>query len=523
MLKHISLLLLTTLLIGCTNSLNNSLEQDIKRLDKTLLEQPSIDAAKRLQIDSLYRASALAQDAYPVYLKLYEEYRSYNYDTALLYCHYMHEEASTPFRQAQVQLCQAFVYLSGGLFKEAADILEQWHSTDTTLLKEYYITYARLLWDMADNAQGDIGALYNNQGLELSALLQTHLSPQDTLTYWYNKAVSDLREGNEHRSMERCLMALRGTTASTHDKAIVTSTLAHLYRMTGDNDQALHYYIEAAICDIRSSTYETVALRNVAELLYERGETQLADRYIHMAMHDANRYHARYRQVSIAQSLPIIEQKMLSTIRQQQQLARSLLIIVGILLLGGGVGIGVMYRKNGELKTALDTIDRISQSLGEANKLKEELLGTLLTSRSQYINAVQQYQQDVKQNATNRRWSVLLSIPKAADARIQRTILDRQIDTIFLSIYPHFIEDFNNLLRPDARLTLKKDELLNAQLRIFALIRLGITHNEVIAEILNYSINTVYNYKTRVMAQSDLTPDAFMAALMDIPSFTRNR
>ena len=481
MLNHISLLLLTTLLIGCTNSLNNSLEQDIKRLDKTLLEQPSIDAAKRLQIDSLYRASALAQDAYPVYLKLYEEYRSYNYDTALLYCHYMHEEASTPFRQAQVQLCQAFVYLSGGLFKD------------------------------------------NKQGLELSALLQTHLSPQDTLTYWYNKAVSDLREGNEHRSMERCLMALRGTTASAHDKAIVTSTLAHLYRMTGDNDQALHYYIEAAICDIRSSTYETVALRNVAELLYERGETQLADRYIHMAMHDANRYHARYRQVSIAQSLPIIEQKMLSTIRQQQQLARSLLIIVGILLLGGGVGIGVMYRKNGELKTALDTIDRISQSLGEANKLKEELLGTLLTSRSQYINAVQQYQQDVKQNATNRRWSVLLSIPKAADARIQRTILDRQIDTIFLSIYPHFIEDFNNLLRPDARLTLKKDELLNAQLRIFALIRLGITHNEVIAEILNYSINTVYNYKTRVMAQSDLTPDAFMAALMDIPSFTRNR
>jgi DNA-binding NarL/FixJ family response regulator len=111
-------------------------------------------------------------------------------------------------------------------------------------------------------------------------------------------------------------------------------------------------------------------------------------------------------------------------------------------------------------------------------------------------------------------------MPKSSDARQQRLVLDRQIDTICLSIYPTFVEDFNALLRPNERLSLKKDELLNAQMRIFILIRLGITHNEVIAQILDYSVNTVYSYKTRVIAASDLTPDAFYDALMRIPSFT---
>ena len=116
--------------------------------------------------------------------------------------------------------------------------------------------------------------------------------------------------------------------------------------------------------------------------------------------------------------------------------------------------------------------------------------------------------------------SGLTTIPKAADARQQRLVIDRQIDTIFISLYPTFVEDFNRLLRPEEQIVLKKDELLNAQLRIFALIRLGISHNEIIAQILDYSVNTVYSYKTRVIASSDLSPEAFYTALMHIPSFS---
>jgi hypothetical protein len=245
----------------------------------------------------------------------------------------------------------------------------------------------------------------------------------------------------------------------------------------------------------------------------------LSDRYIRIAMQDALRYHARHRQVDVAQSLPIIEEKMLGRIRRQQFVTLSLLVVVVVLLLIGIVGIVVLVRQNKAIASAREAISHMNTSLTEANKLKEQLLGTLLSSRTKYINAVKQYQQDVKQYAANRQWSALLSVPKAADARLQRAVLDHQIDTIFLSICPTFVEDFNALMRPEEQFTLKKDELLNAQLRIFALIRLGVTHNEVIAEILDYSINTVYSYKTRVLAASKLKSEEFYSALMQIPSF----
>ena len=466
--------------------------------------------------------AALQDNAFYTYRELVEEYKSYNYDTALIYTRFMELEAS-PEQIPEVQLERAFVYLSGGMFKEASDILDHWdrQSATDSLLLEYYIAHTRLLWDLADNSGGELGETYNAEGIRMNRLLQKHLLPSDTARYWYGLAVMDLREGNYAQSIERCRMSLSATQPSVHFQAITASTLAHLYRLTGDNEAALHYYIEAAVCDILSSTYETVALRNIAELLFEAGETQMADKYIHLAMQDAQRYHARHRQVGIAQSLPIIEEQMLSKIRSQQHLAYGLLAAVLVLLLIGIAGIIILVRKNKTVRSARLTIDRMNRNLLEANKLKEELLGTLLVGQLQYLNAVQQYQQEVKQHAVNRQWSALLSIPKQADAHLQRAVLDRQLDSMLLSLYPTFVQDFNALLRPGEQLPLKKDELLNAQLRIFALIRLGITHNEIIAEILDYSINTVYSYKTRVIAQSDLAPDAFYAALMQIPSFSR--
>ena len=501
------------------NSLNINTEKELGQLEKALSNRSVIEGLKRTRIDSLSRAAAFDPRPYETYKKLYKEYRSYNYDTALFYVRMMEQEA-TPKQMAEVQLCRAFVYLSGGLFKEASDIIENWQCDDSALQLDYYTTSARLYWDLADNTSNELSAAYNEYGLRANRALQRYLTESDTAMYWYCLGVSDLREGHYMRSIERCLKSLSAPQPSIHYQAITASTLAHLYRQTGDKEAALHYYIEAAICDIHSSTYETVAMRNIAEILFEAGETDRADRYIHIAMQDAQRYHARHRQVSIAQSLPIIEEKMLSRIRVQQYVALGLLIFVGILLLIGIGGIILLIRHNRALQSARETISRMNVSLTEANKLKEELLGTLLASRSQFIASVQQYQQDVRQNAVNRRWSELTTIPKAADARQQRLVLDRQIDTIFLSLYPTFVEDFNRLLRPEEQIVLKKDELLNAQLRIFALIRLGISHNEIIAQILDYSVNTVYSYKTRVIAASDLSPEAFYTALMHIPSFS---
>lgn len=221
----------------------------------------------------------------------------------------------------------------------------------------------------------------------------------------------------------------------------------------------------------------------------------------------------------VSQTLPIIEHKQTEELRRQRWLAFSLLGIVVVLLIICIVGMVLIIRRTQAVHEAQQTIREMNQNLLVANKLKEEMLGTFLTGNSQYLTAVEQYQKRVKENVTQRRYNELMVIPKNADARLRRLNMNRSIDEMLLKLYPSFVTSFNALLRTDQQFVLKPDELLNTQMRIFALMRLGITHNDTIAEILDCSINTVYTYKTRTILRSDLSPDAFYARLMAIPSF----
>jgi DNA-binding CsgD family transcriptional regulator len=238
-------------------------------------------------------------------------------------------------------------------------------------------------------------------------------------------------------------------------------------------------------------------------------------------MHDAQHYHARHRQVSISQLLPIIEQQHTQVLQQHNNMAYIFLAISIFLLISLAVFIILIVRRTRKLHTARLMIDNINQNLRIANTVKEELLSTLLVGQSQYLNAVEQYQIHVKEAVVKRQLSQIMTIPKNADAKLQRQILNRRMDELLLKIFPTFVDDFNHLLKSEERFHLKDGELLNTQLRIFALMRLGIVHNEVIAEILDYSINTIYTYKTRTINRSHLSPDEFYKQLMQIASFKR--
>jgi len=520
MKKYVLLIIFSSTFFIFANSQEIPVKSELKRLEQALEKRPEFETAKRHRIDSLTLAFDLSCNDYNLCGKLYEEYRSYNYDTALIFVQKMYGLAFTPQQQINTAICHAFVLLSGGLFKEAHDILAPMEDKYTVLPKQYYITYARLLYDMADYAGGEMRLLYDKRGHQLMQHLISELSPADSALYWYPLATIDLRNGNYRSSITRFQEALKDSKTTEHDRAIFTSSMAYLYRQTGNSAQALHYYIEAAIHDIQSSTYETVAMRTIAELLYEQGEIEAADRYIRLAMEDARRYNARHRQVVISQLLPIIEQRNADRISRRTTTAYIFLGITLLLLIGGVIALIMLVKRTKAIHAARQTIDEMNQSLLVANKLKEELLSSLMAGHSQFLNAVERYQADVKSNAVNRNWNALMVVPKEADGHLQRQKLNRQLDEVLLRIFPTFIEDFNKLLRPDEMIVLGQDELMNTQLRIFALIRLGVSHNEVIAEILDYSINTIYSYKTRTLNRSDLTPEQFYEALMKISSFS---
>lgn len=498
---------------------NYSISSDILLLNKALDSRTEYEGIKRARIDSLMQALYISDSPYYIYKNIYEEYKSYNYDTALIYVHLMQEEArkkgdAKPMIDASI--AKAFVYLSGGLFKEAYDILAPMENAYTTLPNLYYMTYARLLWDMADYAGGEYTISYNILAEQYIEHIINRCSPADSAQYWYPMAAIDLRSGNYAQSIARMQEVLKDTRCTDHDYAIYESSLAFLYYQIGDIDAALHHYIHAAIYDIQSCTNETVALRMVAELLFEQGEVDLSERYIRIAMNDAKRYHARHRQISISQILPIIEQQQNSNYQQQRRIAIILLIVAIILLIMFCFAMIVTMHRNKVINAARTTIQTMNQNLIVANKLKESMLSTLLAGNSQYIASVEQYQQRVKEYASQRRYSDLMSIPKNVDAHLRRVNMNHQLDQTLLELYPNFVEAFNNLLRPEERFELKKNELMNTPIRIFALIRLGITHHDTIAEILDCSINTVYTYKNRTILRSDLTTEEFYEALMKI-------
>ena len=164
-------------------------------------------------------------------------------------------------------------------------------------------------------------------------------------------------------------------------------------------------------------------------------------------------------------------------------------------------------------------LDEVNSKLLVANTVKEELFRTMFSTGSRYISDLEQYQQRFKENVVQRKYQELMVIPKNVDAHLWRINMTRQVDEMLVKIYPTFAEDFNALLREEERFVLKKGEILNTPMRIFGLVRLGIQHNDVLADIVDCSVNTVYTYRTRTIARSDLDADAFYEAIMQIPSF----
>ena len=518
-------------MISCSAVAFGTRSEDLRLLDNTLSKQAQFDSAKeeyirQLEYHSQDISSAQHTDTldFEQALCLFEEYKSYNYARSKFYADQLLKMAEASGDNEQLyraQSSQVFALLSAGLFKEAYDMLQEIRvpANDRLAHAAYHELAARLMLDMAVYAGDQYGYEYGTQQVNHFKEGLKYLTPQDTFPY-YNGLGSVAESGGEWSdALTYYELALRDSKTSTHDSAIVYSAMAFVYDQMGDKDAAFHYNVLAADADIRSCTKETIALRRVAQTLYEDGLVTQAARYIRKAKEDAQFYGAKHREVELMQILPIIEAQSMHQLEKQ---TRRIWILTGVsltLLLVAIIALILLYRRIHQLRSARSTIEEMNNSLLVANRLKEEYIGTTLCWQSQYLGEVERYQQMVKKRAQEKRWEDLMSIPKNVDAHLKKAEFYKQFDKMFLSIFPSFVKDFNALLRPEYQIEVKKGELLNAELRIFALLRLGVTHNEVIADVLDYSLTTVYTYKTKTKSHSDLSNEEFQERLMAIPSF----
>ncbi len=528
------------LLIGSVNSLFSQQEISslLAELKTTIQEAPQYDRRKAAVIDSIkvkFGSQLAPVDYFNTCLQLYDEYKTFKYDSAYNYARKLLDVArllQDKHRVEQARLKMGFSLLSAGLFKEAADSLVRFNVSDMhdTLKMEYFQLMGRFYYDLADfnnDSYHTPGYVEKGNRYLDSALL---LCKPASFQYSYFSGLKDIKSGNKERALLNYKKLIQRPDLSTHEIALTASTLSDIYIQNFEQDPAIELLIKAAIADIKSCTKETAAAFNLANLLYKKGDVKNASACIQLAISDATFYGARQRKVKVSDILPLIESEKLGLVENQKKTLITYAIIVTLLLLGVVWLIVVVLRQVNKLKAAEKIItaahlkeqeinhrlSEVNNKLSEANKIKEEYIGYFFNVNSEFFDKIERFKKNLEQKVNDRKLEEIRFLVNNINLRVEKEYLLQNFDRVFLKLFPNFVSEFNTFFLPENQIELKDGELLNTDLRIFALIRMGIHDNEKIARILQYSVNTINTYKTKIKNRSEIPNEDFEKKIMEI-------
>lgn len=520
----------------------------LDKLTGAIEQAPRYDAEKLGRIALLkapLQAGGTEKDLFGVYERLYEEYRIFQYDSAYAYAGKLQEIAYRSgdrelVTKSRLQVC--FILLSSGLFRETYDSLRSIDITrePDSLKAVFYTLMGRYYYDLAnyDYDGGDHSLDYDRRGgLYMDSAL-TFYKP-GSFEYDYYKGLREFKRNNIDTAAALFGGLLASGRLSDHQLALTSSTLSGIYTQKGLEAQAIDLMITAAIADIRSSTKETFATFILADLLYKQGDVRHASLCIEAAIANAQFYGARQRKVQVSSILSLIEGQRINAVEAERRLLIQYAGVVTLLVVLLAVLAVVIRRQNRKLRKAQqiiteahvhqrlineklaqtnDKLARTNDQLEEANKIKEEYIGYFFNLDSEFFMKLERLKKTLDQKVADRKFEDIRFIVNNIHLKQEKQELLKSFDTVFLRIFPQFVARFNALFRAEDQIKLKENELLNIDLRIFALIRMGISDNEKIAQILDYSVNTIYAYKTRIKSKSTVPNEEFEARIMDIKS-----
>ncbi len=289
-----------------------------------------------------------------------------------------------------------------------------------------------------------------------------------------------LQEDGRFPEAEKILLPVfYNQTPQTHGYAMAAMNLAKLYCQAGEEETENYYLIIAAITDIELAVKENEALLSLAVKLYEKGDIDRAYEYIRVALDDALFYNARFKNSVIARVQPIIEDTYLQKIYSQQKNLKNYSIVTSLFALVLIITLFYLFlqvravsKAKKELRVMNEDLLQLNQKLDEANTVKEHYIGYFMNQCSIYINKLHKYRKSVSLNI---KTGQINNFFKLSNNELEKDIteLHANFDKTFLALYPDFVSEFNSLLRPEEQYFPKRGEL-NNELRIFALIKLGI-------------------------------------------------
>lgn len=507
----------------------------LRGLTSAIENVPQYDAAKLRRIAQL--RTQLPVDAAPsaaqfrLVERLYDEYQIFNYDSAYDYAGQLQQIAyrlkdRALITRARLRLC--FILLSSGLYRETDDSLmvTDIRAEPDSMKALYYTLLGRYYYDLAgyDDDGSRHSSIYVHLGNDYldSALIYY---PPASFEYAYYHGLMDFKTNKDSAAAIYFEKLMDNKTLTDHQLALTASTLSGVYNQQGMTEKATDLMIVAAIADIRSSTKETFAIFNLADFLYKKGDVRHASLCIETAIGNAEFYGARQRKVQVSNILSLIEGERINGVETQRRLLIRYAVVVTMLGMILAILILVIRRQVRKLQKAQQMIIEahkfqrlVNEKLEEANKIKEEYIGYFFSLDSEFFVKLERLKRTLDQKVAERKFEDIRFIVNSIQLKKEKEELLRSFDTVFLRIFPNFVAQFNSLFKKEDQVRLKDNDLLNIDLRIFALIRMGISDNEKIAQILEYSVNTIYAYKTRIKNRSLLPNELFEARIMDIKS-----
>ncbi len=500
-------------------------------LDITLRESHKYIDARRAKIAGLKAELARAAtdaERYRLTGRLREEYRSFDIDSALYFANEKMAAArrignASYISDARMNLAE----MSGvyGMYKEALDYIDSVDKgvLDVYQMEYYYHVYRNIYGLMADNCSN---AVIKKRYLALTDSYRDSIllvNSPGSFNYVIVKADKD----NVHGRYDEAIKILKGAYSkfdNIHGKALLDYSLAMAYAGKGDTANEKRHLILSAINDIRSGIREYTSLRLLAVMLYKEGDVDRAYAYMTRCMDDAAACNSLWRIYEVQKAFPIINKVYHHKLDRQRMVIFCSLVFIILLTLFLAVAILVIKKQMRKVSAARRQaqeanvrLKELNRELSESSHIKEEYIAHYIDQCSLYIDKMDKYRKHLQKVAQKGGAKELFDEIRSKSF-IDNELKDfyAQFDDSFLNLFPNFVDDFNNLLVPEQRIRLKPGEKLNTELRIFALIRLGISSSTKIANFLRYSVTTIYNYRVRLRNAAAGDREKFDDAVMMI-------
>ena len=472
------------------------------------------------------------QQEYDCNKKLYQEYRKFKLDSAIYYVKrnvqiggILQDENLS--EEARLQL--ANLYSSSGKYRESELLLQKINKKKLSpaLFPLYYEAYSQFFEHYATNTYSDV--YIQNIEIYRDSLLGV-LDPA-TVKYKINQAQQDIYTKKVDKAQQSLLELLKTAQIKNADYAMIAYLLGDTYKLQDNFELEKQYYSISAITDIENAIKDNASMQNLALIYYESGAIDNAYKCTQSAIEDAIFCNVKFRTLQISELYTIINTAYLDKEAKGKGQLQTYLILISLLSLFLILAVLYVYKQmrkvsrikeelhrtseklaelNKDISSTNDQLNERNTQLSEANHVKEEYIAHFFDLCSTYINKLENYRKALNKKATEKQLDELFRMLKSTtvvDTELEE--LYKNFDSIFLNLYPGFVRDFNALLIKDEQVVLKNGELLNTELRIFALIRLGITDSVKIAAFLRYSLSTIYNYRTKGRNKAAVSRDEF--------------